>query len=230
MSPPPPARTPPSGSVRAPGTPPAGLSIDLPPRSVVPPHPHSTVPTTPSGYPHHRTKHTRRNSQALQSRRPTHVSRGSFYTQDHTLLAQRNLDPALSASPTSRSRDPSVSASSRATAPGANDFEHIPEPSTADEVASISSVPTNATFEPATPGAPTASADHFAVAASAAAAATAYARRPSAYLPSGLSWTSKENARLHEDNRKERYWKRWGPYVSERQWVRHISLRPSSGI
>ena len=27
-----------------------------------------------------------------------------------------------------------------------------------------------------------------------------------------------EHARLEEDTRRERNWKRWGPYLSERQW------------
>jgi hypothetical protein len=29
---------------------------------------------------------------------------------------------------------------------------------------------------------------------------------------------SAEQLRLEEDNRREKYWKRWGPYLSERQW------------
>ncbi|PWN48531.1 hypothetical protein IE53DRAFT_389260 [Violaceomyces palustris] len=32
------------------------------------------------------------------------------------------------------------------------------------------------------------------------------------------SWLSAEELRLQEDTEKTRYWKRWGPYVSERQW------------
>ena len=34
-------------------------------------------------------------------------------------------------------------------------------------------------------------------------------------------WKSVEETRLDEDERKEKHWKRWGPYVSERQWVSH---------
>lgn len=30
---------------------------------------------------------------------------------------------------------------------------------------------------------------------------------------------SAEERRLEEDARKERYWRRWGCYLSERQWV-----------
>ncbi|KAK0528509.1 hypothetical protein OC835_004630 [Tilletia horrida] len=30
---------------------------------------------------------------------------------------------------------------------------------------------------------------------------------------------TKEEIRLDEDTRKERYWKRWGPYLAERQWA-----------
>ncbi|GAA6031259.1 hypothetical protein JCM8097_005571 [Rhodosporidiobolus ruineniae] len=33
------------------------------------------------------------------------------------------------------------------------------------------------------------------------------------------SWKSVEEKRLEEDERKEKHWKRWGPYVSERQWA-----------
>ena len=33
-------------------------------------------------------------------------------------------------------------------------------------------------------------------------------------------WKSVEEKRLDEDENKEKHWKRWGPYVSERQWVR----------
>jgi hypothetical protein len=36
----------------------------------------------------------------------------------------------------------------------------------------------------------------------------------------GTSYTSVENYRLEQDGRKERHWKRWGPYLAERQWVR----------
>ena len=32
-------------------------------------------------------------------------------------------------------------------------------------------------------------------------------------------WKSVEEKRLEEDERKEKHWKRWGPYLSERQWV-----------
>ena len=33
------------------------------------------------------------------------------------------------------------------------------------------------------------------------------------------AWKSTEEKRLDEDERKEKHWKRWGPYVSERQWA-----------
>ncbi|KAK4693156.1 hypothetical protein P7C70_g8980, partial [Phenoliferia sp. Uapishka_3] len=32
-------------------------------------------------------------------------------------------------------------------------------------------------------------------------------------------WKSVEEKRLDEDEKKEKHWKRWGPYVSERQWA-----------
>ncbi|KAG9089013.1 hypothetical protein FRC07_012421, partial [Ceratobasidium sp. 392] len=34
----------------------------------------------------------------------------------------------------------------------------------------------------------------------------------------GTSYTSVEHYRLDQDARKERHWKRWGPYLAERQW------------
>lgn len=37
-------------------------------------------------------------------------------------------------------------------------------------------------------------------------------------------WKSVEEKRLDEDERKEKHWKRWGPYVSERQWVGPLFL------
>lgn len=42
-------------------------------------------------------------------------------------------------------------------------------------------------------------------------------------------WKSVEEKRLDEDERKEKHWKRWGPYVSERQWVR-LSLSAPVGF
>src|SRR5450759_134407 len=37
-------------------------------------------------------------------------------------------------------------------------------------------------------------------------------------IASAASTAAAEAARLHEDRRRERNWKRWGPYLSERQW------------
>ena len=34
-----------------------------------------------------------------------------------------------------------------------------------------------------------------------------------------MSTTNAELLRLQEDERRERNWKRWGPYLSERQWA-----------
>ena len=45
--------------------------------------------------------------------------------------------------------------------------------------------------------------------------AVAQLERPSARRPAALS---AERARLAEDGRGEVSWKRWGPYLSERQW------------
>lgn len=33
------------------------------------------------------------------------------------------------------------------------------------------------------------------------------------------SYLSKEEIRLKEDKERSRYWKKWGPYVAERQWA-----------
>ncbi|KZO93372.1 glycoside hydrolase family 63 protein [Calocera viscosa TUFC12733] len=38
-------------------------------------------------------------------------------------------------------------------------------------------------------------------------------------LKLGMEYKSVEHARLQEDEDKEFYWKRWGPYLSERQWA-----------
>jgi hypothetical protein len=44
----------------------------------------------------------------------------------------------------------------------------------------------------------------------------------------GSDYKTVEQYRLDQDNKRERHWKRWGPYVSDRQWVCHIlSLTPS---
>jgi len=37
-------------------------------------------------------------------------------------------------------------------------------------------------------------------------------------IASAAPTAAAEAARLHEDRRRERNWKRWGPYLSERQW------------
>ena len=36
----------------------------------------------------------------------------------------------------------------------------------------------------------------------------------------GPEYHGAERLRLDQDCRKERHWKRWGPYLSDRQWVR----------
>lgn len=38
----------------------------------------------------------------------------------------------------------------------------------------------------------------------------------------GTRYDGVERHRLEQDERKERHWKRWGPYLSERQWVGSI--------
>lgn len=39
-------------------------------------------------------------------------------------------------------------------------------------------------------------------------------------IHNGKQHLTTEEKRLHEDKTKTKYWKRWGPYLSERQWVR----------
>jgi len=35
----------------------------------------------------------------------------------------------------------------------------------------------------------------------------------------GAEYKGVENYRLVQDGKKEKHWKRWGPYLSDRQWV-----------
>ena len=39
----------------------------------------------------------------------------------------------------------------------------------------------------------------------------------------GSDYKTVEQYRLDQDNKRERHWKRWGPYVSDRQWVCHLT-------
>jgi len=34
-----------------------------------------------------------------------------------------------------------------------------------------------------------------------------------------FEYLTEEERRLKDDTERKRYWKRWGPYVSERQWA-----------
>ena len=43
----------------------------------------------------------------------------------------------------------------------------------------------------------------------------------------GSDYEGVERYRLEQDEAKERHWKRWGPYLSERQWVGGISHHKS---
>lgn len=38
-------------------------------------------------------------------------------------------------------------------------------------------------------------------------------------LLDGHSFLTAEEKRLEEDRNREKYWKKWGPYVAERQWA-----------
>lgn len=35
----------------------------------------------------------------------------------------------------------------------------------------------------------------------------------------GHEYLTEEEKRLKEDRTREKYWKKWGPYVAERQWA-----------
>lgn len=37
-------------------------------------------------------------------------------------------------------------------------------------------------------------------------------------LIDGAEFLTEEEKRLKEDRERTKYWKKWGPYVSERQW------------
>lgn len=41
-------------------------------------------------------------------------------------------------------------------------------------------------------------------------------------------YLTQEEKRLKEDRERTRYWKKWGPYVAERQWA--TGLLPLPGI
>lgn len=38
-------------------------------------------------------------------------------------------------------------------------------------------------------------------------------------LVDNVEYLTEEEKRLKEDRLREKYWKKWGPYVSERQWA-----------
>lgn len=158
---------------------------------------------------HRRSRSTpRRHAQALQARRPVPVQRGSFFTHDNVLLTQRH-DAFSSPSP---SRAPSATASSRRTG-GHDACDNLSQAGTeTDDIVSALSGHTGAASEHARPS----------VGESPGLAAAVHTNfgHPSTALASNVLWPSRENVRLEENYRKERYWQRWGPYLSERQWVR----------
>jgi len=44
-------------------------------------------------------------------------------------------------------------------------------------------------------------------------------------------YLSVEERRLREDTERKKYWKKWGPYVAERQWATGEScLDPAGGF
>lgn len=40
----------------------------------------------------------------------------------------------------------------------------------------------------------------------------------------GHEYLTEEERRLKEDRDRHKYWKKWGPYVAERQWATGICL------
>ena len=52
---------------------------------------------------------------------------------------------------------------------------------------------------------------------------SSYRERLTATL--GNAYKGAERFRLLQDDRRERHWKRWGPYLSDRQWVGVIATR-----
>lgn len=52
---------------------------------------------------------------------------------------------------------------------------------------------------------------------------------PTMVLIDKHEYLSQEEKRLKEDRQRSRYWKKWGPYVAERQWATGMSfLSPRS--
>lgn len=43
-------------------------------------------------------------------------------------------------------------------------------------------------------------------------------------------YLTQEEKRLKEDRERTRYWKRWGPYVAERQWATGLSSSVFSSV
>lgn len=41
----------------------------------------------------------------------------------------------------------------------------------------------------------------------------------------GHEYLTEEEKRLKEDRERKKYWKKWGPYVSERQWATGKDLK-----
>jgi hypothetical protein len=44
----------------------------------------------------------------------------------------------------------------------------------------------------------------------------------------GHEYLTEEEKRLKEDRNREKYWKKWGPYVAERQWATGMTTVSSS--
>lgn len=40
----------------------------------------------------------------------------------------------------------------------------------------------------------------------------------------GKEFLTEEEKRLRQDRERKKYWKRWGPYVAERQWATGKSI------
>jgi hypothetical protein len=46
----------------------------------------------------------------------------------------------------------------------------------------------------------------------------------------GHEYLTEEERRLKEDRERTKYWKKWGPYVAERQWATGAHLIPRAKI
>lgn len=46
----------------------------------------------------------------------------------------------------------------------------------------------------------------------------------------GHEYLTEEERRLKDDRERQRYWKKWGPYVAERQWATGTPFTPTNVV